>query len=459
MPERQRIQVALTALGFDTRGTDGAFGARSREMIQAWQKARNQPVTGFLNGTAHQALLREAAPALQKYEEDQKKAEEAKKAEEDAKQKAAAATPAPAPTATTPAPASPAPGTPAGFDGSYTGTVTSAQQINSQLQANIRISGTSGTGSLAARRCGEGRIALAVATGGDVTGTATVFDNNCGTVPGTVQGRLANQQLQLTIAGPGATFRGTLSPGVAAAAPAAPASPTPAPGAAGPLANGPYSGGLDIQNFVVHILIRMTNGTGSGTVTNPRCGELPISLAVDAAGNVTGNLRYTTASGCGAGLDARVTGKVEGNRMLLEVAAVMSNARGRVVLSPGTAGAAPTAAPPAAAAPPPVVAPGTPAGEFDGVYGGALSAGGGVRPVTLRIAGMTATGTYNTPRCGDSPLTLKVSASGEVSGDATLFDTNCGKFPSSARGRVVNKQLQLSFSAAGGNVSGTLTPR
>ena len=39
----------FTASGFDTRGSDGAFGPRSREMVAAWQKARNLPVTGFVN--------------------------------------------------------------------------------------------------------------------------------------------------------------------------------------------------------------------------------------------------------------------------------------------------------------------------------------------------------------------------------------------------------------------------
>ncbi len=42
-PDRQRLQVALTSLGFDTQGADGVFGPRSRDMILAWQKARNQP--------------------------------------------------------------------------------------------------------------------------------------------------------------------------------------------------------------------------------------------------------------------------------------------------------------------------------------------------------------------------------------------------------------------------------
>jgi serine/threonine protein kinase len=97
--DRQRIQVALTSLGFDTHGADGVFGPRSREMIQGWQRARNQqPVTGFLTASQQQALLGEAAPALAKYDDDQKKAEEARRKEEAAARARAAASPAaPAP--------------------------------------------------------------------------------------------------------------------------------------------------------------------------------------------------------------------------------------------------------------------------------------------------------------------------------------------------------------------------
>ena len=59
--DRQRLQAALTVLGFDTRGSDGVFGPRSREMIAAWQRARTQPDTGFLSTTQPEALLREAS--------------------------------------------------------------------------------------------------------------------------------------------------------------------------------------------------------------------------------------------------------------------------------------------------------------------------------------------------------------------------------------------------------------
>ncbi len=94
--ERQRLQVALTSLGFDTQGADGVFGPRSREMVLAWQKARNQQATGFLTAAQQQALLSEAAPAIAKYDDDLRKADAAAKAR-------ASAAPSPvAPAAATP---------------------------------------------------------------------------------------------------------------------------------------------------------------------------------------------------------------------------------------------------------------------------------------------------------------------------------------------------------------------
>ncbi|MBS0522975.1 MAG: protein kinase [Proteobacteria bacterium] len=108
--DRQRIQVALTSLGFDTQGIDGVFGPRSRAMIQAWQQARNNPATGFLTAPQQQALLGQAASALAKFDEDQRKrAEAAVKAEAEAKANAEAAARANAASQ----PAAPAPNPPA----------------------------------------------------------------------------------------------------------------------------------------------------------------------------------------------------------------------------------------------------------------------------------------------------------------------------------------------------------
>ena len=49
-PDRQHIQVALTALGFATGGSDGVFGQRSREMIAAWQRKSGRAATGYVSG-------------------------------------------------------------------------------------------------------------------------------------------------------------------------------------------------------------------------------------------------------------------------------------------------------------------------------------------------------------------------------------------------------------------------
>jgi hypothetical protein len=76
--DRQNIQVALVTLGFGISLLDGTL-ANSREMIAGWQKARSQPVTGFLTGPQNQALLQEAAQAVSKFDDQQKKIEEERK--------------------------------------------------------------------------------------------------------------------------------------------------------------------------------------------------------------------------------------------------------------------------------------------------------------------------------------------------------------------------------------------
>ena len=72
--DRQRLQVALTALGFATGGTDGVFGPRSREMIAAWQKKNGRAATGYISAETQRDLLRDAQPALARYDDEQKKA-------------------------------------------------------------------------------------------------------------------------------------------------------------------------------------------------------------------------------------------------------------------------------------------------------------------------------------------------------------------------------------------------
>ena len=105
---RQHIQVALASQGYDPGPIEGVFTPRTREALAAWQRSRNFPPTGFLDGPQYQALMRQGAVAIAKFDESQKKldddrkADEARrKAEDDARARAAAAPPPPA---TTPAP-------------------------------------------------------------------------------------------------------------------------------------------------------------------------------------------------------------------------------------------------------------------------------------------------------------------------------------------------------------------
>ena len=119
--DRQRLQIALTSLGFDTQGTDGTFGQRTRDLIAAWQTAHGQTATGFLNALQEQALLSEGAPAVKKFDEDQVKAANAAKAKAAAAASPAQSTVAQAPAAA-PAAAS-AVGAMAQFDGVWSVTL------------------------------------------------------------------------------------------------------------------------------------------------------------------------------------------------------------------------------------------------------------------------------------------------------------------------------------------------
>ena len=187
-PDRQRIQVALTSLGFDIRGIDGTFGPRSRDMIAGWQKAQNLPATGYLTGPQNQALLKAATPAIAKYDADQKKIEEdKKKAEEDARLKAAAsvtpASPAPiVPAPTTGAPPSPpaaAAPTPAATAGQsrWVGQVVCTRWPG-PLSLNIPVSNGQGSGTVTSMN-GAAKVVVTFA-GGTMSGkiNARTLDGN-----------------------------------------------------------------------------------------------------------------------------------------------------------------------------------------------------------------------------------------------------------------------------------------
>ncbi|MBV8393025.1 MAG: protein kinase [Alphaproteobacteria bacterium] len=70
--DRQHIQVALSAQGFPTNGTNGVFGGHTRDMIAAWQKKRGDTGTGYITAEQNQALLRDAAAAIAKFDDEEK---------------------------------------------------------------------------------------------------------------------------------------------------------------------------------------------------------------------------------------------------------------------------------------------------------------------------------------------------------------------------------------------------
>ncbi|HYX04974.1 MAG TPA: peptidoglycan-binding protein, partial [Reyranella sp.] len=69
--DRQHVQVALNALGFDAGTTDGNFSAHTREALATWQKAHNYSATGYLSGEQNQALLRATAPFIASFDQQQ----------------------------------------------------------------------------------------------------------------------------------------------------------------------------------------------------------------------------------------------------------------------------------------------------------------------------------------------------------------------------------------------------
>ncbi|WP_296346054.1 adenylate/guanylate cyclase domain-containing protein [Reyranella sp.] len=162
--DRQRLQVALTSLGFDTRGADGTFGPRSREMIASWQKKIGTPSTGFLTRSQQEALLREAAPALSKYDEK-------RKAEEEARTRAVVAPPAPAPSSPIVAGAASAPASAGAFDGIYNGNVPISGG-GALRPVRIEVVNGKGTGTMRVPGCDVGQITITITPQGDVSGTS-----------------------------------------------------------------------------------------------------------------------------------------------------------------------------------------------------------------------------------------------------------------------------------------------
>ena len=176
--DRRRIQLALTAQGFDTRGSDGTFGPRSREMIAAWQQAQKHPATGYLTAAESQAL-RDASP------------------------------PSPRPAADRPA-ASPTSGF---FVGSLSGSATGGGAAPlAPMEADLRLAGHQLVGRIVHPVCGSLPVSLAVDAAGTVSGSLRLPEAaGCTTNAASASGRLSGGTLTLNLRGADVSFRGTLS--------------------------------------------------------------------------------------------------------------------------------------------------------------------------------------------------------------------------------------------------------
>ena len=74
--DRKRVQVALNSLGHEMPTVTGYFGPRTRAMITAWQKAQGLPETGYLTEAQLAILRQQAAAALAKYDQAQRRVKE-----------------------------------------------------------------------------------------------------------------------------------------------------------------------------------------------------------------------------------------------------------------------------------------------------------------------------------------------------------------------------------------------
>ena len=180
--DRQRIQAILTSLGYDTRGSDGTFGQRSREMIAAWQKARGHAATGYLTAAQVPALLRElpsaAAPAARPHN---------------------AMSPAPKPTGA--------------YDGVYAGglSTTGFAELPGVVTAEVSIAGGQLIGRITQPGCGVSAVSLTVSSNGDIAGSGRVFEGqDCSMGSFTATGRAAGGAVTLELRATAGSMRGNL---------------------------------------------------------------------------------------------------------------------------------------------------------------------------------------------------------------------------------------------------------
>jgi serine/threonine protein kinase len=168
--DRIHVQAALTALGFDVRGADGALGPRSRQMIAAWQKSRNDPPTGFLNAAQVQALMTDGAAAIAKFDNGQKKTTDASA------------------TGSNP------------FDGEYAG---SADVSTGDQPVALRVGDGKGSGSWKIGGCGKATFTLSIAPDGSAVLDLNGYTLQCEPMSRHYESHLESNSVQFVFSGNG----------------------------------------------------------------------------------------------------------------------------------------------------------------------------------------------------------------------------------------------------------------
>lgn len=321
---RARLQAALTSLGFDTRGSDGVFGPRSREMIAAWQKARRLAPTAYLTALQQRALLKEGAAAVAKYDE-QKNAEEGSKTP--AADTVALSAPRSAPLAF-PSPA----GRAVAEGGSFRVTGYAGNPIG-RLQVSLQVANGHGVGALAAPGCQQSPFVVSVSSAGAIDGDVyfncivmagggTIFAGNF-KITGEYQGkeillnfRSARQSFSTSLAAKASPVVTALP--VVAASPAA-ATPSAAPSdglwrggyTCGAAVGSTFANGAPPFPFTIPLELRVSNGSASWKSTRTWAtadgGTLEIRLVV--SGN---SVSVTRSYGVGLGNQATLSGHYDG---------------------------------------------------------------------------------------------------------------------------------------------------
>lgn len=287
--DRQRLQVALTVQGLDTHGTDGVFGPRTREMIAGWQRKSGATATGYFTLAQRDALLRAAAPAVTRWDEDRKRAEEERKKAELAKL-------APPVDSLAQPTSSPTQSTAESYDGTYSGTSLYARE---RLTAKVRIERGRGAGTIAAPGCEDSSFAMTVSATGEISGrgdllcpvdAVAVAPVGPFKVSGRARGGEGGSALALTLTtsrGPSIIF--TLQPArsVAAAAPPPPRVDRAAVRFDG-LYGGVHLGSRSLDRFSIRLDVR--SGAGTGVLSARGCAAMPFAVSISPTGAIAGNV-------------------------------------------------------------------------------------------------------------------------------------------------------------------------